>query len=282
MQRWTIGGERSGWFDVLWTAMLLALASSGCGGVREQPRRASSSGDAIMLADNTHLSHGLAGWAAGPTGVTANIIQADEAVGAAFDALPSGTLVFQNVAAWNSNQGPTSFDLSSSLQHAFAQWDGSRYPINGLAAGPAFADTDTLTVLGAGATETSVTVDVPPPLADATQLLDGQNAFATQVRIPDGTFDQLYVFAVADDGSAGDDGLMRFVNAADMTLDGGMRTAPLLDADAIAELDKRSMTVTTIYVAYLDVKETSAFFDGRAVPVQAGRMFQIAASDLWP
>jgi len=265
-------------------AVALAMASSACGGGSESRRSSSSGlyGDAIMLSDNVQLTHNLGAWKAGATGVTANIIQADSSVTASFSQLPSGTLVFQNVQGWNSNKGPTNFELTTSLQHAYAQWDGSRYSITGLAAGAGFADPDTLTVTGAGASTNTETVDAPPPLADASQLLEGQNAFATNVRIPDGTFDQLYVFAVADDGQPGDDGFMRFVKASDMTLDGGMRTAPLLDADAIAELDKRAMTVTTLYVAYFNVKQTSVFFDGRAVPVQAGRMFQVFAADLWP
>jgi len=262
------------------TRLLICVAAlgllAGCAG---DPRDVlGRSGDAIMLSDNTRLSHDGSSWTAAAPGVTANVIQAHEATAAAFEELAGGTLVFQGVTAWRSQVGDDSITLSSSLQTGTATFDGSGYSIGGLAGGPAFAETDTLTVEGSGGG--SVTVDAPPPLADASSFLGEPQGLRTEVRVPDGDFDTLYVFVLADDGSPGDDGLMRFMPPSDMALDGTSRTAPLLDDEAIAAMESRGMTALAIYVAYYNTVESSDFFSGRAVPVQAGRMFQIDPTQL--
>jgi hypothetical protein len=260
---------------------LFCLVGEGCGVLVEK-----ESGDAIMLSDNTQLAvNPGGGWIASGTGVTANVIQAHPDTQDRFDEEGVGLLVFRNVTAWRSNEGLPVIALESSLQNATATYDRTGYPITGLVAGPAFAATDALTITASDPADGSsrvATLDAPPPLADPATVLGPPTGLGTVVRIPDGTFDLLYVFVVANDASPGDDGLMRFVAAEDMALEAGDRVAPLLDPAAERALAERGLVPTTIYFAYFNEVESTPFFPGRAVPIQAGRMFQVAAFDLEP
>jgi hypothetical protein len=244
-------------------------------------------GDAIMMSDNTRLlPNPEGGWTASLTGTTANVIQASERTSSHFEEVDDGLLAFTNVSMWESNQGEPSITLESSRQQATAvysagAYSGGAYSISGLLGGPAFDAVDTLAVRGEGEDPPSIMVDVPMRLENPADVLGPASGFATEVRIPDGAFDLLYVFVVAEDGMAGDDGLMRFVPAADMALDGGDRVEPLLDEAAIAALEDLDLEPITIYFAYYNVVETNLFFPGRTVPIQAGRMFQVAVTDLF-
>lgn len=262
----------------LWIVLAITTLVAGCARVDPEANRRRRGGDAIMLSDNTRLFNDGTSWSAGTPGVTANVIQAGAATEAAFEELEGGTLLFHDVPAWRSNEGNGDLTLGSSLQSATAIFDGEGYVLTGLTTGPAFADTDSLTVEAAEGG--AVTVDAPPPLSEPTSLLGDPQGLRTEVSVPDGTFDTLYVYLLADDGSPGDDGLMRFVPAEDMALDGERRTAPLIDEEAIAALDSRGMSPVAIYVAYFNVAESNDFFPGRAVPVQAGRMFQVDPAEL--
>jgi hypothetical protein len=75
---------------------------------------------------------------------------------------------------------------------------------------------------------------------------------------------------------------MRRVFADDMALDEGYRTAPLLDGVAIDALDERNLTALMIYFAYFNAAISTQLFPDEAMPVQAGRMFQIDVADLAP
>ncbi len=273
------GPGRLGWMLLPWLVGVVWLCSACGDPPREKKRSGDPDDDAIMLSDNVRLGRDGSGWSAGAAGVTANVIQAHDDTLARFEVEADGLGVFQGMEVWRSNEGPPSLTLRSSLQNAVATFDGTSYGFTGLAAGPAFAESDTLTVEDGA---TSMTVEAPPPLADPTALLGDPVGLSTPARIPDGTFDLFYVFVLGDDGAPGQDGLMRSIPADSMPLEGGMRVAPLLDDAAVTALESRGITVTAVYVAYYNVEESTAFFPGRGVPVQAGRMFQIDPSDLVP
>ena len=50
----------------------------------------------------------------------------------------------------------------------------------------------------------------------------------------------------------------------------------------LADLASLGWTATTVYVAAYRETQSSLFFSGRAVPIQAGRMLQVNVSDLGP
>lgn len=261
-------------------ATAIAVALAGCGGARGWR---GGPEDAVMLSDNTRLTRTGGAWTAARTGATANVILAHDETRARFTTLASGTTLFDGVAVWRSQSVAASIQLTSSMQQGSATFDGTRYVFRGLVAGSAYAAADMLTVRATipGSAPVEVTVPAPAPLADPTALLGTPAGLRTEVRVPDGTFDVLFVYAIGSGGTAGDAGAMRLVQASEMTLAGGLRRAPLLDDVAIDELNTRRIGIVNVYVAYMNQRESAAIFPGlRAVPVQAGRMFQIAIADL--
>ena len=124
-----------------------------------------------------------------------------------------------------------------------------------------------------------------PPLADPTALFGARDGLRTNVRLPDGTFDTLFVSVVAGPPGAppGQTGLLRTVRSAQMTLDAGVRSAPALDDQSIAVLSEVGWQVSSLYVAYYREADAGALFPGlRAPPLQAGRMVQVTPADLTP
>ncbi|MBX7102236.1 MAG: hypothetical protein K1X89_31255, partial [Myxococcaceae bacterium] len=244
-------------------------------------------GDAIMLSDNAKVTRTDAGYTAAAPGVTANLIHAAPAVQDHFFPIGKGTNLYTGVAAFTSNQGLSPLVVKSARQNATATFNGSRYVFSGLVGGAAFNATDALTVehTPAGMPTLSVTVPAPPPLADLNAFFGPRQGLKTEVHIPDGTFDTFFVSVVGGPpgGPAGQSGVLRLVQAADMTLVGADRVAPLLDDEALATLSDLGWTVQTLYVAYYRQQDTQLFFPSlRALPVQAGRMFQVNAADLAP
>ncbi len=238
-------------------------------------------GDAILLSDNAKVTRGATSWTVAAPGVSANFIQAHTDVDARFYPLAPSALLYGGVTVFKSNSGLTPVTLKSSVQTATATFNGTRYALTGLVAQPAFAASDSLIV--SHTSGASVTVAAPPPLANINAMFGAPAGWSTQVSIPDGTFDTLYVFAALKPASnpAGEFGLMRFVKAADMTLTGGNRVGPLLDDEARAQVGRLGWSVLSVYVAYLNTAQTTAFFpSSRQVPVQAGRMFQLTPAEL--
>ena len=74
---------------------------------------------------------------------------------------------------------------------------------------------------------------------------------------------------------------MRRILEADIPLAGGNRTMPLADEATISALRSAGSDPAMIYFSCMNEVETTVFFPGmRAVPVQAGRMFQVSYTDL--
>jgi hypothetical protein len=94
--------------------------------------------------------------------------------------------------------------------------------------------------------------------------------------------DLMFTYVYAPDIS-GDNGLLCAVEAAEMADDGqGGLTAPLVDADAEAAMLDSGIPVTSVSVAYYNVVYSDLFFPdaNRPIPIQAGRMFTVGATDL--
>ena len=244
-------------------------------------------GDAIMLSDNAKVTRTDAGYTAAAPGVTANLIHAAPSVQAHFFPIAQGTNLYTGVTAFTSNQGLSPLSVKSARQSATAAFNGSRYVFSGLVAGAAFNATDALTVehTPSGMPTISFSVPAPPPLADLNAFFGPRQGLKTEVRIPDGTFDTFFVSVVGGPpgGPAGQSGVLRLLPASAMTLKGADRVAPVLDDEALATLTELGWTVQTLYIAYYRQQDTQLFFPGqRALPVQAGRMFQVSAADLAP
>jgi len=237
--------------------------------------------DAVMMSDFTHLTWDGAGWTAGATSAAANLVHATDARLDAFIDASASCRIFVDVESWDSNEGVSPISLTSSLQGAMATWDasGSRYVIDGLLGSPIFGDEDALTVEYEGTEEV---LESPPGFDDANALLGDPAGAATPFFAPDGTFDGVFVYAVASGGSVGDSGALCWYDASTMELDGAFRRTELLDEATVEGLDGQGLAVTQISVAYM----TLAFADGlfpeqeRPAPLQAGRMISVSATDL--
>lgn len=259
--------------------------------------RCGGTGDAVMLSDNTRLTRNGASWVAQATGVTANVIAATDALGAKFGALDSHNVGYDTVASFESRLGLPRFELQSSQQRAVFVHNGTRYAQTGLVGAAAYGATDTLRVTGQladGGTATFadggaavVTLAAPAPLPAPSQLFGPRAGLSTLVRLPDGSFDVLYVSLGARSPRGGEGGLFRTVPAAEMTLNNGVREAPLVDEAAQRALRAWGIDAGTVYVAAYRQQSVVGLFtesDGgaRAVPVQAGRMVQVNVTDLAP
>ena len=240
-----------------------------------------------MLSDNARVSVSGASFVAAAPGVTANLIHAHSSVSSKFLPTSAGTNFYAGVSSFQSNQGLTPLTLRSGRQTATATFNGTRYAFTGLTAGAAFNATDALTVQAtpSGMPTVSLVVNAPPPLANINAFIGAKQGLRTQIHIPDGSFDTFFVSVVGGPpgAPAGQSGVLHTLTAAQMTLVGTERVAPLLDDQTIATLTDLGWTVQTLYVAYFRQQDTALFFPGqRPLPVQAGRMFQITASDLNP
>jgi len=251
--------------------LCFAAAMSGCAGIGggRDPY-----GDAIMLAENVRLTRSGTTWTGAAPGATANVILGTSELTGHFTETSDGSLVFSGVSSWSSERGLTPLTLASSLQTATASYSGTGYTIAGLTGSSVWGPGDTLTVSSGSAV---VTVPVPAPETDRSTLLGTPDGLATTVTFRDGQCDAFTVFIQTGPTS----GAMRRILEADIPLAGGNRTMPLADQSTIDALQSAGADPTTIYFACMNEVETTEFFPGmRAVPVQAGRMFQVSYADL--
>lgn len=255
-------------------------------------------GDAVMLSDNTRVNWTGSAWSSQATGVTANVIAASDALKLKFGALGGASAAFDGVSAWTSRLGFPKLRLQSSLQNSTFTHNGTRYTQMGLAASSAFAATDSLTVTGLTAGNATalfpdggqavLVVPAPPPLPAPSAFFGTRSGLSTLVRLPNGSFDVVYVSVVATSPRGGEGGLFRTVRAEDMALDdAGIRFAPILTGRDQAALAEWGLSPANVYIAAFRQAEVEGFFtqtDGGAqtVPVQAGRMVQVSRTDLGP
>jgi hypothetical protein len=174
--------------------------------------------------------------------------------------------------------GLSPISITSSKQTVTATFDAatSAYAFTGLVQGAGLAATDMVTVTSGPA---MVQVPAPPPFASIATALGTPAGLATTFNAPDGMFDVVTVFA----GTSGSpqSGAMCTFQSANMTLTGGMRTTPLVDAATVTQLKALNIVPTTVYVAYAKQVMSSAFWSGQpAIGVQAARMLQVPASAL--
>ncbi len=266
----------------------IALGQIQCGGT----------GDAVMLSDNTRLTRTGNTWNAMATGVAANLIVPAPELASKFGALTSETVGLDGVAQFTGRVGAVPrFRFVSGRQTATWNHTGTGYSQTGLVAGAAYNATDALTVTGLaldGGTASFpdggpavVTLPAPPVLPAAAQLFGAREGLRTRVRLPDGTFDVLYVSTTTASPAGGTGGIFRTVRAADMELDAGVREAPMMDEPAMRALAAWGLDAGVVYIAAYRQQTVEGFFteaDGgaRPVPVQAGRMVQVNVADLAP
>lgn len=263
-------------------SIVLTLVLVGCSAV---PYRETSSPndpldlraedrDAVMLSDSTAMTWSGTAWTPSGTGATANVIVATAGAAGAMTAI-GRELVFEGVTAWTSEEGPDTITLTSDQQALTARFDTDHYVVEGLVPAAAFGASPTLTAEAGGA---SAEVEAPPALP--ADWLGAPEGLATTVRLPDGSFDGLFVYALAA-GSAtpGDAGAIGFVAAEDLVLEAGHRTGPILAPATVAELEARGLVPTDVWVGPMNVTWVDGWFD-REVPLQAGRLVQLSAADL--
>jgi hypothetical protein len=246
----------------------------------------SSADGAIMLSNISTATHGAGGWSLGATSVTANVIYADETVLSHFERSDSSRcLVYDGVTAYTSEMGATPITLASGSQQATATWNGTRYTISGLVAGPAYANTgDAFAVTAGSITDGIDPMDVPA-FANLDETLGAPAGLATEVRVAASTpFDVFYVFVVGTSASTGEAGALCELAAADMPETAGVKHASLLDPAAIARFEERGISPTTVLVALYRTKtaDTGLFPSFGAFPLQAGQMLSIPFTALAP
>ncbi len=259
--------------------LVAMLATSGCADSDKKIAKLIWGAD-IMLADLSPVARVGAAWESQGTAVAANIILPDDTVTRTFTDVTDHCIVFEGVGEWRSEEGLASLGLASSMQQAQATYDAAagRYVISGLVAAPAFAMTDQL-VLTDAAGEELLRLDAPPPPADPGLLLGPPEGLRTVFQAPSGAYDQIVVFAADAGGVSGQSGVMCGYEPGDTTLNLPSDDVPLVDSEAVAELQARGITPTSVSVAYHSATTTDAVF-GDTITVHAGRMIQVGAGDL--
>lgn len=240
---------------------------------------------AAMMSRSNTLGYafavtGTAGgtWTAGATSVAANMISSAPSLAEHFEEIDAHCQGYTGVTSYDSEQGVSPITMETSTQVGTATYDGSRYVISGLVGGPAFATSnDTLTISGPNGMPTD-SIATPVAMTDPNQHFGAPNGLATVFMAPDGGFDAMYVF-VNLTGAGTDSGVSCTIPAADMTLNGAVRSAPILPAAAITWITENGLTPTDAYVFYMRQKQVSGFF-AEEIPLQAGQMFRIPAATL--
>jgi hypothetical protein len=262
--------------------ILILILASGCGG--KGPTWYEEAAEGAKLTDSTRVRRGagVAGgvWIAEGTGVAANLILPTDELAAKATFTSEHCKILEGVTSWDSRPGLSPLRLVSSLQDAVATHDGQRYVFTGLVAGPAFGAADEL-VVSHDKTAFEVRVPAPPPLATANDHVGEPAGLSTVFSAPDGDFAVVTVFVVAYGPTPGEAGISCAYPASAMAASGGWRSIPLVDADTIAEAERRQLTPVTVFAGYFNEVIDEAIF-GAPAPIQAGRMVQLDFSDLVP
>lgn len=203
----------------------------------------------------------------------ANVIYASAATEAGFTTFDPETTIFEGVSVWSSERGVSPIVLTTPRATVTATYGTDRYSISGLARPFAGAETLTLTVPGASPAIDPVVLTAPPD----PPRFGAPSGLATEVRVADGTFDVLFVYA---SDSPGTSGLLREIPASAMTLRGSDRVAPILPADVVAALDARGIVLSHVTVGPYREVWTSALFSAGEVPLQAGYLVDVPVAAL--
>jgi hypothetical protein len=180
-----------------------------------------------------------------------------------------------------SQVGLSPITLKTSTQDLTATYDADRYRIDGLIPESAYdTDDESLEIGYDGDEPFTVSVPAPPAITDPNVALGMRNGLATEVRANDGEFDVVVVSVSASDGTSQFE-IECTYDAASMSMDNGVRSTPLLDADARAELESRNIVAVTVIVSIDNQVMSDQFFPGApAIAVRAGRAMSIDAASL--
>lgn len=259
----------------LGVAAALALVA-GCSSVVSDERRICDGVPchAVMLSNlDTDCTASGGAITCARTSAAANVIYASEATEAGFTAFDARTVIFAGVTSWTSERGASPIVLTTPRATVTATYGTDRYAISGLARPFDGEETLTVTAPGASPAVAPVTLEAPagPPRFGTLEGL------RTEVRLPDGGFDALFVYAR---DAAGASGVLYEIDAADMTRRGSDRVAPILPDPVIAELASRGIVLVAVTLGpYRDV-ETTVLFPTGAAPVQAGYLVEVPVSEL--
>jgi hypothetical protein len=203
----------------------------------------------------------------------ANVIYASAATEAGFTTFDPETTIFEGVSVWSSERGVSPIVLTTPRATVTATYGTDRYAISGLTRPFAGAETLTLTVPGASPAIDPVVLTAPPD----PPRFGAPSGLATEVRVAEGTFDVLFVYA---SDAAGTSGVLREIPASTMTLRGSDRVAPILPADVVAALDARGIVLSHVTVGPYREVWTSALFSAGEVPLQAGYLVDVPVAAL--
>jgi hypothetical protein len=206
----------------------------------------------------------------------ANVIHASGTTLATFTRIDESTLLFEGTT-FTSERGLSPLVLTTPRVTVTATFGTNGYAIAGLTQ-PPFAGAGSMTVTAPSASPalTPITVSFPTS-APSFGSLEG---LATEVALADGGFDAFFVYAHDASNHAG---ILREVPAAEMTLRGSNRVAPILPPAAIDALTQHGIVITGATVgAYREVVTTTLFPGLDAVPVQAGHLVDLPLSALTP
>ena len=241
----------------------------------------------VMLSNFTQVTRAGATWSLGATSVAANVIHADDAVLSRFSRSDaSDCVVYEGVTNWTSRMGLTPITVASSESQSYtATWNGTSYAVSGLVGGAAFGVDENVDVT-APAFSQHLEGPQAPPFADANDHLGAAAGLATVFSMPDAaSFDLMFTFVAGTGTSAGggEYGAMCERTKADLALADGDRSAPLVDAAAIARLTDLGITPTTVNVAvYRTADVSGAFVEHEPINLQVGQMLTIPAATLAP
>lgn len=229
-----------------------------------------------------------------PTSPRANAVVyfAEAASWNAYEKISDTTLLFNGGGgSAYGEQGPaTEYKLKSAVQDVTFSWDdqaGFGYnPPFGLDNGvgtKAYDDPDTIEFSTTGSVTETASFAAPAALDPATFLTAG-NGFANEISLADGSFDMVIVKLNLKGGTYGQH-LLRYIRAADMTLDNGMRKAPIMDSDALTAAAAKGLTPDeptgamasdTLTITVVTEKVVDNIGPGgRSIPVYAGQRYQM-------
>ena len=254
--------------------------------------------DRILFADWSWVTRvkSTAGqvWLPGSSRLQGQIYFAEPVALKNYTLLSPTTMLYQydknsGAGAYGEQGAAAEYHLKTSLHDVTIAWDsqaGFGYvPTAGFDRGigvKAFGDPDTLEFSTTGVTA-SASIPAPPPLDPAT-FFGAQAGLDTTIRLKDGTFD-LIIIALRLKGGTKAERLYRYLRPSDMSLEGDLRVAPIMDTAALAAAAQKGltpdeptgpMTAETLAISVLREKRVDAVGPaGRAVPVYAGHVYKM-------
>jgi hypothetical protein len=183
---------------------------------------------------------------------------------------------------YDSEEGVSPIQLTTSKQSVTATYLGDRYEITGLVADAAFAQGPDELVVSHAESGAAVTVPAPTPLGDPNDLLRSRLGLATELHLPGNSFDRVVVFVNGMSGADTYEVACGYPYERFMPV-GNDVVLELVESEARDAIEDMGITPVSLIVSIDNEKMTEDFFPGfTPTPVRAGRAFSISAADLTP